>query len=376
MGIIFIIGVVQAFFIEFILLTKRRKSLPDKILAIWIFILGLHLFLYYLDYTGFYQSYPHLQGLMVPLPLVHGPLMLVYLTSLINKNQTINRLLWLNFIPTFLFYLYLVPRLLLTKQGLLYWIQGAELDPPIIFLIFSISIDISGPVYILWSLLLLRRHRKGIGENFSFTEKINLNWLRNIIVGMAIIWSVVLIANLMDSKTGPTLVYAAVTLFVFLIGYYGIRQGVIFTDARGPEEKADPIHKPKYEKSALKEDQAGKYYQDLLEHMKDNKPYLESKITLPQLAGEMKLNPNYVSQVINDSFGQNFYDFINSYRVEEFKRRLNTKTAPNYTLLAHGLDSGFSSKSSFNEVFKKFTSQTPSQYFRNLRATGEQSDLE
>ena len=193
---------------------------------------------------------------------------------------------------------------------------------------------------------------------------------------MVIIWSVVLIANLLDSKTGPTLVYSAVTLFVFLIGYYGIRQGVIFTDARGPEEKADPNHKPKYEKSALKEDQASKYYQDLLEHMKDNQPYLESKITLPQLAGEMKLNPNYVSQVINDRFGQNFYDFINSYRVEEFKRRLNTKTAPNYTLLAHGLESGFSSKSSFNEVFKKFTSQTPSQYFRDLRTTGEQSDLE
>lgn len=366
MGIVFIIGTVQAFFIVLILLNKKRKGLPDKILAIWVFILGLHIFLYYLNYIGFYQAYPHVQGLAEPLPFVHGPFLLIYITSLINKDQKIKGLLWLNFIPAALHYLYLLPKVFLSREELLKWIHHVETDPSLATIIFSVLIDLSGPVYILWSLILLRQHRKTIGDNFSYTEKINLNWLRNIIIGMAIIWSMVLFGNLLDQQTGPYLVYLAATLFVFLIGYFGARQGAIFADNIDVEVQPEIGAKIKYLKSALKKERAEEYYKKLLDHLEVEKPYLKSKITLPQLAHQLDLNPNYVSQVINDKFNQNFYDFINSYRVEEFKRRLNTKTASNYTLLAHGLESGFSSKSSFNEVFKKITGHTPSEYYREL----------
>ena len=368
MGIIYIIGTVQALFIVLILLNKKRKGLPDKILATWIFILGIHIFLYYLDYIGFYQAYPHVQGLFVPLPLVHGPFLLIYVTSLINSDQKIHRLMWLNYLPAILFYLYLVPKFFLSRNELLQWIHNTEIDPSLPFIIFSILIDLSGPVYILWSFIVLRKHHKNIGDSFSYTEKISLNWLRNIIIGMAIIWSLVLIGNLLDQQTGPNLVYIAATLFVFLIGYFGTRQGVIFTDNVIYSDKPENQGKVKYQKSALKKEQAQEYYARLLNHLEVEKPYLESRITLPQLANQLDLNPNYVSQVINDKLSQNFYDFINNYRVEEFKRRLNTKTAANYTLLAHGLESGFSSKSSFNEVFKKLTGQTPSEYYKELNS--------
>ncbi len=368
MGIIYIVGIVQAFFIEFILLNKKRKGLADKILAIWMLILGLHLFLYYLYYIGFYETHPHVQGLLVPLPLVHGPFLLIYVVSLINQDQIIKRLLWLNYSPAILYYLYLLPKVFLSKEELHQWIHVAETDPSLLSGIFYILVDLSGPVYILWSLILLRKHHNNIGDNFSYTEKINLNWLRNVIIGMAIIWSVVLISNLLDERAGANLIYVAVTLFIFLIGYYGTRQGVIFTDNINPADKTETEAKIKYQKSALREDQAEEYYKKLINHMEVEKSYLETKITLPQLANRLELNPNYVSQVINDRLNQNFYDFINKYRVEEFKKKLNTKTASNYTLLAHGLESGFSSKSSFNEVFKKFTGQTPSEYYRQLTA--------
>ncbi len=132
------------------------------------------------------------------------------------------------------------------------------------------------------------------------------------------------------------------------------------------EEKSETRSRVKYEKSSLREDQAQEYYEKLISHVKVEKPFLESKFTLPQLADQLELNPNYISQVINEKLNQNFYDFVNKYRIEEFKRRLKIKTASNYTLLAHGLESGFSSKSSFYEVFKKFTGQTPSEYNREL----------
>ena len=60
----------------------------------------------------------------------------------------------------------------------------------------------------------------------------------------------------------------------------------------------------------------------------------------------------------------NFYDFINSYRVKEVQNRLEGGDSEVYSLLAIALESGFNSKSSFNAVFKKHTGMTPSQYKR------------
>jgi YesN/AraC family two-component response regulator len=100
--------------------------------------------------------------------------------------------------------------------------------------------------------------------------------------------------------------------------------------------------------------------------MEKEKPYLESKITLPQLASQFNTNPNYLSQIINELLNQNLYDFINKYRVDEFKERLENADALNYTLFGLAQNCGFSSKSTFHDVFKKHTGQTPAQYQSTL----------
>jgi AraC-like DNA-binding protein len=67
----------------------------------------------------------------------------------------------------------------------------------------------------------------------------------------------------------------------------------------------------------------------------------------------------------------NFYDLINSFRVEEFKSRLQSAEKDKMSLLGHAYESGFNSKSTFNHVFKKITQQTPSQYFKTIKNTSE-----
>ncbi|MCK5703739.1 MAG: hypothetical protein KAI29_21425, partial [Cyclobacteriaceae bacterium] len=226
MGIVFIIGFVQALFIDIILLNKKKKSMPDKVLIIWMFILGRHFLLFYLDYINYYQEFPHLLGLILPLPFVQGPFLLMYVTSLIMEDQKFNRFFLIHFIPALSFYILLFPKLILpAKEKLHFAFEVVPVNPPLYFDVFDILIIISGPVYIVWSLILLKKHYRHIKENFSYTEKINLKWLRNIIMGMAIIWIVVLFTSFMNEKSGSVLVFSAVTLFVFLIGYYGIRQG-------------------------------------------------------------------------------------------------------------------------------------------------------
>ena len=370
MGIVFIIGFVQAFFIDIILLNKKKKSISDKVLIIWMFILGLHLLLFYLDYINYYQEFPHLLGLVEPLPLVQGPFLLMYVISLIMEDQKFKKLLLVHFIPALSFYILLFPKLILpAKEKLHFAFEVVPVNPPLYFDVFEILINISGPVYIIWSLVLLKKHYRNIKDKFSYTEKINLIWLRNIIMGMAIIWIAVLFTYIMEDESGDILIFSAVTLFVFLIGYYGIRQGTIFTDPLESQQPQSIDPKVKYKKSPLDANQSQSLLDRLLRFMEEEKPYLESKITLPQLANRFETNPNYLSQVINEKLNQNLYDFINKYRVEEFKKRLGKEDALNYTLFGHAQDCGFSSKSSFHEVFKKHTGQTPSQYQANLLST-------
>lgn len=96
--------------------------------------------------------------------------------------------------------------------------------------------------------------------------------------------------------------------------------------------------------------------------MQNEKPYLNEKITLPQLSSEIGLSVNYLSQLINERYGKNFYYFINSFRVEEIKRRMQDPANDIYSLTALAYECGFGSKSTFNRIFKQLTGKTPSQF--------------
>jgi AraC-like DNA-binding protein len=95
------------------------------------------------------------------------------------------------------------------------------------------------------------------------------------------------------------------------------------------------------------------------------KPFLNPKLTLINLADLIDVTANHLSQTINQYEKVNFHDFVNKYRVEEFIKR--AKSNNNFSILANALDSGFNSKSSFNIVFKKFKEITPSKYMDSLK---------
>lgn len=343
------------------MLNKKNKNLSDKILSVWMFVLGVHLFLAFLFSIEYYYTFPFFMGIQQPFPLLHGPFLLLYVYALIKPNPKVGRVELLHFLPALLFFIFLIPDAFLTTapELLEFAFHTLDTDPPLYWVIISPLREVSGAIYAIWSLIILIRHKKTIKDNFSYTEKINLNWLMVLIIGIAGIWVVVLITD--DSN----FVYVAATIFVFVIGYFGSRQVAIFTDNTSPEDLKD-ANKGKYVKSSLTSDKSQEYLKILKQFMEDEKPYLEPKISLKDVSERLEIHPNHLSQVINEKLNVNFYDFINGYRVEEFKNRLSNDTDKKFTLLAHAYDSGYSSKSSFNEVFKKFTGLTPSQYQKQL----------
>ena len=104
------------------------------------------------------------------------------------------------------------------------------------------------------------------------------------------------------------------------------------------------------------------YIEKLNKYFVENKPYLNPELNLPQLATDTGISSHYLSQVINEYYKMNFFDYINQQRVEVVKTRIIDLQYKNYSILGIAFESGFNSKSAFNQVFKKFTGLTPSEY--------------
>ena len=102
----------------------------------------------------------------------------------------------------------------------------------------------------------------------------------------------------------------------------------------------------------------------LLALMAAEQPWLEPELTLTELAQRLRTNPGLLSRVINAGCGQNFSDFVNTYRVQEARRKLADARYAHYSLVGVALESGFNSKSTFNRVFKKLSGQAPSEVAR------------
>src|SRR5215217_7439159 len=116
----------------------------------------------------------------------------------------------------------------------------------------------------------------------------------------------------------------------------------------------------KYQKSGLNTETAAMLYSRLLTYMETNKPYLEPDLAIYKVAESLEVPRHHLSQVINEKGQKSFFDFINSYRVEEVKKQLVNPDMANRNILGIALDCGFNSKATFNTAFKKFTGMTPS----------------
>jgi len=394
MEVLFLIGAVQALFLSLMILNKKNKTNSDWILFSWLITCFIHILAFYAESISIKHNfkYPHLLSISSPFPLVHGPLVFLYIKSLTQSARIKVKEYLVHSIPFIITAIYL--------SFILYFKNGTEKIElvkefnqsglPWHAMLFLPFIMLSGPVYILWSLKLIRKHKKNISEQFSYTDKIDLNWIRTILFGLGTTWIVVILVEalsdvfmVMDEYIGGSVIFSFATFLVFFIGYYGIRQTSIFQNEAKESSTIKPKLKEKcgnediekieesrkYLKSGLNSEDADRYYKLLNSKMNEQKYFLNDKLSLAFLAQEINIHPNYLSQIINQKGQMNFFDFVNSFRIEYFKEKLLDPESNNLTLEALAYDCGFSSKSAFNRTFKKLTGYTPSEYkTTNLRA--------
>lgn len=380
---LYLSGIIIAFFLSFLLFSKKHKTTADYVLATWIAITGFHLLTFYLMLTRQFTTYPALIAIGFALPLVQGPFLFLY-TLLQTSSASFQKKHWLHFLPVVLSWLLFIEFYFLPfgQKVEVFNQKGRGFESA--FRINLIAIYVSGIVYIILSLNRLMRYRKNIVHQFSNTEKINFNWLLYLIIWMAVIWITVLFVQ------QDEWIFGAAALFIVWLGYFGIRQVQVFTrqkqdtapqifiaedsavqkvvDSVAPEqteEENQPVTfsvSGKYQKSALTEEDISDMHEKLKELLDRKKPYRNADLTLPELSGMLDIQPNHLSQVINSREKKNFYDLINEKRVEEFIRLLSKPGSKQYTLLSLAFECGFNSKASFNRNFKKYTGLSPRDY--------------
>ncbi|MEO0528086.1 MAG: AraC family transcriptional regulator [Bacteroidota bacterium] len=188
-------------------------------------------------------------------------------------------------------------------------------------------------------------------------------WLLVFIVPLTIIFTIDELSFLLTNSTeAPYFLdsYGIILAAVFLF-YYVLYKLVI-----APKDVLPKSDGSKYKTSSLNTKNIEVNKSELLRLMAEEKLFKNSKLTVNEVAEQLNIPRQHLSEILNVHMKIGFQDLLNQYRVEEFIECLQNETYKNYTLLGIANEVGFSSKSSFNTTFKKLKGITPSQYKKQL----------
>jgi AraC-like DNA-binding protein len=213
----------------------------------------------------------------------------------------------------------------------------------------------------------LQKHQEKIKLFSSNTKNIDLKWLQNIVLAvnlLIVIWIPDMLLGLSSNKF--SIINFFLLIGIFFIGYHFIKQKEIypFSEIQKQEiiEIIDESDSLENKKKLIDDQKLQELKTDLSQLMATKKPFLDSEISLVKLSSEMQITPHILSYIINKGFEENFYQFINRFRIEEAKKLLLDPDKNYLSLLGIGFEVGFNSKSVFNTTFKKISNQTPSEF--------------
>ncbi|WP_108866396.1 helix-turn-helix domain-containing protein [Aquimarina aquimarini] len=358
-----------------ILKSPLFKSSANKYLAFAFFSLSISLLNYVLDDIGVYKNIPFLRFIdIIDSGILFPVFIFLYVINQINhpiKNS--KKVIWL-FVP----YLYATIFSVLDELDTI-----STFDSPFSFMLLFLEIThILLIVFFIPGILLCTYVFVRYSNNIQEKKWLTYLWLLTFIIMISFVLSIIL-ALLFDFDI-TSIMRALAVLSTFLIhwtAYYGIFK---FRLARDQEEikalmnRKNPVKKnlvateitlpkvsdDKKEETFTKENI---YFKKLEDLCVNHHIYRDSTLDRDKVAEMLGISTGYVSQLINIITGNNFATYINHYRVQEVKDIILNTDFDNYSLLAIGLECGFSSKSTFHNAFKKITGITPNAYRKKYK---------
>lgn len=364
MEVFFLVGSVQALFFAVLVFSKQSKNDADKILGIWLLVLGIQLinpFIIYRNPDRFY----YMGGVDASLFPMSAIFMFWYTKTLTAPDSKFKRVWLYHLLVIVVINVAFLPSYAISAEEKLKMIHKEEVVG--VKIILGALLNISAfVVYIVATLFELQKHKKRIRLEFSYELNIDLKWLRNLIYSlgfMGIVISILLtflISRKIHVYDADYYFYLLLVAFVFGLGYWGFKQGTIF-QYKEVKSYSKTNKENKGKKNGSAEEQQAR---ELHDYMAIKKPFLDPTLSLYDLASSMNWSTHELSVLLNRFLKTNFYEYINSYRVEEAKERLK-QNEQRFTVLAIAFDCGFNSKASFNRIFKQKTGMTPSDFIRH-----------
>lgn len=359
---LFLFASAQGFFLITLLLKKGRKD--HSLLAIIMLLFSITLVEYVFFWSGYRFMFPHVSGISGPFYFLYGPLMYFFILSQFKKIRFFSMKNLVHFLPFLIFLIYNGP----------YYFSGVEtklliMNGTLARSSFQITVSRLVPLLqvislISYSIITFRSLKQGKGS-----LRIDTKRLKRINLAFSLFVASFSAYYLMVYTIGYVLTYdyaisVSMSFFIYYIGYSW------FTDQSKPIVVSKVA---KYQNSKLSVAEFQDLSLKLNTLMSSEKMFLMRDLSLEKLSGYVGAPKHHLSQVLNHYLEKSFSEFVNEFRVEEAKSLLESEEL---VLNMNGIasESGFNTKASFYNAFKKYTGLTPIQHRERWLTESVKSD--
>jgi AraC-like DNA-binding protein len=359
-----IIGAVQGLILASLLLFSEKINQAGRLLGFWCVFLSLYFLGRLIIKDNELNIFSLLIGWSYFLPASYGAFLYLY-CSFALKNRQLNRLDWLHFTPAILCYVLNIDILFAPAQVKLNLITTSAPDS-ISFYLSEFILFSQAVVYLTICIIWVRKYQKKSHNEFAHFHPEIFNWLKKLLILFGFIW----LLKAIPSLSGQYFVLSDIATCLIVILIYSIavaqwRHPQLFQIEDLTVNNSDIEVKPQRRDNWTLD--SGTYLNlasALNQQMSDKQPFLNSELSLSELAKISGISPHHISEMLNQHLNKNFYQYVNQYRIDYFCQCLTAD--PSRTILELAFKSGFATKSTFNAVFKQMKEQTPSQFRKRL----------
>jgi AraC-like DNA-binding protein len=371
-AIIIILGVILGIYVSYFLIRKSLQyNSPNIYMGFLIFVLSLLMLEGWLNYSGYIFKVLKFTNFSEPLNFVIAPFIYLFMTTQLGDKR--GRKDWLHFVPAILWLGYCMfyfsqPEVFKYNDS----ISVMQFDIPYLEIPMEFTGDPLGirnyvnlatiihvvlyTIILAWRLLSKAREKD---ESIFKTKNSTLVSIRNSFYHFLVIAIILILVKInFESDTGDYLIYLYMVFMIFLTSFQIMNMSSYYLEASSFLE--GPVLK--YQKSSLADENKKHILAAINHQMQHEKYFLSSTASLSGLAKSINESSHHVSQVINEKLNQSFFELLAAYRIEEAQVILKTELGKKLTIEEVAERVGYNSKSAFNTVFKKITSQTPSTF--------------
>lgn len=356
------VSAIHALFLAVVLWTKTHNRQANRLFALMLLGLSLHLLDYSLSISGLILQVPHLIFISYPLLFVIAPLFYLYVRSYLQLPLGNKWILFGHFGIAILVLLSMLPFYLQSASFKLQFLEQIGEDafrnlPPEQFVIMFLQIG-QFLLYTYLSYRCVQRQEANIARFKTNGNVPKIRWLKRSVQALGLfsiffgLMTIILVIQNTYRLEIDYVVVLLLSILIFVIGYVALSQPKLFQEGL----------KKGRTQTQLTASSAISLQQRLQDCMEREKPFLKDDLKIGDLAKLIDLPVHHLSEFLNNELHTNFADYINQYRIETAKALLSDPTHHADKILAIAFEAGFSNKATFNRVFKQSTGQTPSAF--------------